>query len=131
MFGSNILEGKGITDVKLVPEAQNAPDFTPSLSIANEDDPDVIMVMMAGQACVGVMQAAEALGIETPLVFSGGCTDDSILEQAGDAAEGDYFSTEMIWYEDTSDEDVAVYRDALERYGPEEPKLSLLGQVGF
>ncbi|MCZ7528798.1 MAG: ABC transporter substrate-binding protein [Acidimicrobiia bacterium] len=130
-FGKDILTELGVTDVTLVPEDQNAPDFTPALSIVADGDPDAVMVMLAGQACVGVMQAKEALGLEMPFLYSGGCSAAAILEAGGSGAEGDYFSTEMTYYEDTSDEDVAVFREKLDQYGPDEPTLSLLAQIGF
>lgn len=130
-FGRDLLEKVGITDVTLVPEDQNATDFTASLSVAAEGDPDVIMVMLAGQACAGIMQAAQSLGIEAAMTYSGGCTDQSILETASSAADGSYFSTEMIWYDDTSDADVATFREALDEYAEGDVTLSLLGQMGF
>ncbi|MBV6507879.1 MAG: hypothetical protein JJLCMIEE_00937 [Acidimicrobiales bacterium] len=130
-FGEDLLEELGITDVTLVPEDQNATDFTSALSIAAEGDPDVIMVMLAGQACAGIMQAAQALGIESAMTYPGGCTDETILEAAATAAEGAYFSTEMVWYDDTSDPDVEVFRRSLDEYADGEPTLSMLGQLGF
>ncbi|KAA0233916.1 MAG: hypothetical protein JJLCMIEE_01093 [Acidimicrobiales bacterium] len=130
-FGEDLLEEVGITDVTLVPEDQNATDFTASLSVAAEGDPDVIMVMLAGQACAGIMQAAQSLGIEAAMTYSGGCTDQSILETASTAADGSYFSTEMIWYDDTSDADVKTFREALDEYGDGDITMSMLAQMGF
>jgi branched-chain amino acid transport system substrate-binding protein len=130
-FGKALLAKEGITDVKLVPEDQNAPDFTSAVNIAVEDSPDVVMVMMAGSACGGVMQAKQSLGIDIPFVYSSSCAAADILKQYGSAAQGDYFASDFTFYGDLKDPDVKIYRAKLKKYAPKKHALSSLSQFGF
>ncbi len=129
-FGQAILEQFGVTDVKLLPEAANATDFTPVVSAANDDKPDAIMVLFAAQGCSRIMQAVASLGITTPMYYPGSCFDADVIEAGGAGAEGAFFNSENILYSDTSNEDVATYRKAMEKYAPD-AKISGYSQSSF
>jgi branched-chain amino acid transport system substrate-binding protein len=129
-FGQNVLEQVGVQEVNLIPEDANATDFTPAVSAANEGDPDAIMVLFAAQGCSRIMQAVASLGIETAMFYPGSCLDAEVIEAGGEGAEGAYFNSEHILYNDMSDSDVALYREVMERYRPD-AKISGFSQTSF
>jgi branched-chain amino acid transport system substrate-binding protein len=129
-FGQSILEQVGVQEVNLIPEDANATDFTPAVSAANEGDPDAIMVLFAAQGCSRIMQAVASLGIETAMFYPGSCLDDEVIQAGGEGAEGAYFNSEHILYNDTDDPDVALYREAMEQYRPD-AKISGFSQSSF
>lgn len=129
-FSQSVLESLGVSEVNLIPEDAAAADFTPAVSAANDGDTDAIMVLFAAAGCSRIMQAVAALGIDTPMWYPGSCLDSDVLEAGGEGAEGAYFNSEHIVYTDTSDEDVALYREVMERYRPD-AKVSSYSQSAF
>lgn len=126
-----ILERKGVTGVKVVAEKADTADFTPALTAVNAAHPDVIVTVFPAQGCSRIMQARQALGVKAKMFYLGACTEQRVVDAAGGGAEGAYFASSYIPYEDATDEDVATYRAQRRRYGDPGAPLSLLGQTGF
>ncbi|HUQ63610.1 MAG TPA: ABC transporter substrate-binding protein [Acidimicrobiales bacterium] len=120
-----VLEKKGVTDVKLVAAKADSRDLTPALSQVNEGAPDVIVSVFPPQGCARIMQAKESLDIKAKMFYPGVCAEQSVFDSAGSGANGAYFGTGFIPYTDRSNPDVALYLDKRE----EEP--SVLSQAGF
>jgi branched-chain amino acid transport system substrate-binding protein len=78
-----ILKAKGVTDVSLVAEKDDAPDFAPALSQAAAGKPDAIVVVFQAQACARIVQAAAALNIKTPMYLIGSCASPAVAKAAG------------------------------------------------
>jgi branched-chain amino acid transport system substrate-binding protein len=79
----NILKAKGVTDIMLVPEKSDAPDFAPALSRASSGKPDAIVVVFQAQDCARIVQAASALNITTPMYLIGSCASPAVARAAG------------------------------------------------
>jgi branched-chain amino acid transport system substrate-binding protein len=125
----DVLHKKGVTDVKVVAEKADTPDFTPALNGIKRNAPDVIVSVFPAQGCARIMQAAKALGIRAKLVFPGACAAQSVIEAAGGGAEGAYFSSAFLPF-DGNDPDVRTYLAKRKTYGATEPP-SVLAQAGF
>jgi branched-chain amino acid transport system substrate-binding protein len=120
-----VLKKKGVTDVKLVSAKADARDLTPALSQVNEGNPDVIVSVFPAQGCARIMQAKESLDIKAKMFYPGSCAEQTVFESAGSGAEGAYFGTGFLPYDDRSNPEVALYLDK----GKAKP--SVLSQAGF
>jgi ABC-type branched-subunit amino acid transport system substrate-binding protein len=134
VFGKNILVKLGLNpdDIKLVPEAADAADFTPSVTAAAANHPDAIMVLFAAQGCSRVMQAKQALGITgIDFWYPGSCADQAVIKAGGAGAQDAYFNSETLLYNDTSDKDVRTYLTKLKQYGGKNAVVSNFSQSAF
>jgi len=118
-----VLRVRGATDVKLVPARADEADFTPALKAATAGNPDVVFVVFPAQACARIMQAGQALGVKAALFFPSACAQRTVVEAAGDAAEGAYFGSAYLPFADLSPE-VEVWRSRTD-------SESVLSQAGF
>ncbi len=120
-----VLQKKGVTDVKLVAAKADSRDLTPALSQVNEGNPEVIVSVFPAQGCARIMQAKESLDIKAKMFYPGACGEQSVFDSAGTGAEGAYFGTGFFPYTDRTNPDVATYLDKSKE------KPSVLGQAGF
>jgi len=125
----DVLGKKGVSDVKLVAEKADTADFTPALSDANRNNPDVIVAVFPAQGCSRIMQARKALSIKATMMFPGACAAQSVIDAAGGGADGAFFASGFLPY-DGSDPDVVTYLAKRKEYGANEPP-SVLAQAGF
>ncbi|MGI9033420.1 MAG: ABC transporter substrate-binding protein [Acidimicrobiales bacterium] len=125
----SVLSKKGVTDVKLVAEKADTPDFTPALNSIKRDNPDAIVSVFPAQGCARIMQAAKALGVGAKLLFPGACAARSVIDASGGGADGAYFASAFLPY-DGNDPDVATYLAKRKAYGATDPP-SVLAQAGF
>jgi branched-chain amino acid transport system substrate-binding protein len=86
-----ILKSHGVTDVSLVPEKSDAPDFAPALNRAAAGKPDAIVVVFQAQDCARIVQAATALNITTPMYLIGSCATPAVAKAAGSG------TSNLIW----------------------------------
>ena len=117
-FGKNILVKLGLNadNVKLIPAPADAADFTPYVTAANANSPDAIMVLFAAQGCSRVMQAKQSLGVTAAMYYPGSCADDTVLKAGGAGANGGYFNSETLLFNDTQNAAVRLYRAAMAKY---------------
>ena len=99
-----VLKAKGATDVKLVAAKADEADFTPALKAATAGDPDVVFVVFPAQACARIMQAGQSLSVKAALFFPSACAERSVVDAAGDAADGAYFGSAYLPFGDPSPE---------------------------
>ena len=99
-----VLKAKGATDVKLVKARADEADFTPALKAATTGDPDVVFVVFPAQACARIMRAGQSLSVRAALFFPSACAERSVVDAAGDAAEGAYFGSAYLPFGDGSPE---------------------------
>lgn len=125
-----VLRERGVTDVRIVAEKADAADLVPALSAAAAGNPDVIIAAFDGRGCTRIMQARHALGLTATMLYPSSCFSEAVLAAGGPGAEGAYLATGFLPYGDTTDPEVALYRDKLARYG-DEGDLSALSQAGF
>lgn len=128
-YGEDVFKRLGVDDVRLVAEAATAADFTPAVSKALANDPDVIMVAQAAEGCSRVMQAFQALGADTPAYYISSCATHQIVQAAGAGAEGAMFAANFAAIDGDS-EDVQTYRAAMKEYAPDVP-IGGTGSYGF
>ncbi|MGH9286065.1 MAG: ABC transporter substrate-binding protein, partial [Acidimicrobiales bacterium] len=120
-----VLNRRGVGEVKVVAEKADAADFTPALKAVSANDPDVIFVVFPAQACARVLQAQQGLRVRARLFFPSVCADAAVVGPAGAAADGAYFSSGFLPFDDP-DEAVATWR----REQGSAP-VSVLAQAGF
>jgi len=118
-----VLRAKGASSVKLVAEKPDAADFAPALRAVAASDPDVIFVVFGAQSCARIMAARQSLGVTTPTFYPGACASEAVVADGGAGAEGAYFGTGYLPFDDTSPE-VTTWRAATE-------ERSALSQAGF
>ena len=118
-----VLRSLGATDVKLVAERADAADFVPALRGAVEGRPDVLFVIFPAQSCARIMSARQALGIRANTFYPGVCASRAVIEAAGAAADGAWFASSYLPFDDPSPE-VAVWRERTD-------DDSALSQAGF
>lgn len=129
-IAKEILQKKGVTDVRLGTEKADAADFTPALSSADQGHPDAIAALFPAQGCSRVMQATQALGIKAKMFYPGACAEQTVVDAAGHGAEGAYFATGYLPFT-SADGDVATYRAKMRTYAGRDAKASVLSQAGF
>jgi branched-chain amino acid transport system substrate-binding protein len=118
-----VLKAKGATDVKMVAARADEADFTPALTAATAGDPDVVFVVFPAQACARIMQARQALSVEAAMFFPSACAERSVVDAAGSAADGAYFGSAYLPFDDPSP-DVDAWRTRTKAQG-------VLSQAGF
>jgi branched-chain amino acid transport system substrate-binding protein len=89
----SIFKGKGVTDVKLVPEKADAADFAPALTAAAAGKPQAIIVVFPAQACARIMSAAQALSISAQIYYPGACASPDVVAGRDAALAHSYFAS--------------------------------------
>ncbi len=120
-----VLKAKGVTDVKLVSADADVADFAPSVEAAVSGNPDAVVVLFPAQACTRIMAAARALAVKAKLFYPSACASQAVVDAAGPAAEGSYFATGYLPFDDPSP-DVATWKAEARVTKP-----SVLSQAGF
>jgi ABC-type branched-subunit amino acid transport system substrate-binding protein len=108
-------------------------DPTPSVARVVGLKPDVVFTAAAGSAAVAVYRAFQQQGFSPEKIVNTGATvdEESFFSKIDKAAiEGSYYSYEFETYDDTSNPDVKVYRDAMKKYSDVEGKSEFY-QWGF
>ncbi len=112
-YGVPVGESLGL-EVDLATFPVIATDFLPILTGMAEDDPDAIIMLVAGSGCVPLLETYTELEIEAQLYLVGACAADEIVEAAGDTVEGVVFNSEGPVAE--GDTEGAMYNAINERY---------------
>jgi branched-chain amino acid transport system substrate-binding protein len=112
-YGVPVGESLGL-EVDLATFPITATDFLPILTGVAEDDPDAIVMLVAGSSCIPVMETYRELGIEAQLYLVGACAADEIIEAAGDLADGIIFNSEGPVQEGDVEGD--MYNEINDRY---------------
>jgi branched-chain amino acid transport system substrate-binding protein len=120
-----VLRAKGVTDVKLVAAKADAADFAGPLKAATAANPDAVVVVFPAQSCARVMTAARALKVKAKMFYPSACASQAVVDAAGPAAEGAYFASGYLPFDDPSP-DVATWKAEA---GVSKP--SALSQAGF
>jgi branched-chain amino acid transport system substrate-binding protein len=120
-----VLKAKGVTDVKFVAAKADAADFAPPLKAATAAKPDAVVVLFPAQACARVMAASRALAVTGKVFYPGACASQAVVDAAGPAADGSYFATGYLPFDDPSP-DVATWKAEAKVAKP-----SVLSQAGF
>jgi branched-chain amino acid transport system substrate-binding protein len=120
-----VLKGKGVTDVKLVSASADAADFAPSVKAVVANKPDVVFVLFPAQSCTRIMAAAKALAVKAKLLYPSVCASQAVVDAAGPAADGSYFASGYLPFDDPSP-DVATWKAKAAITKP-----SALSQAGF
>jgi branched-chain amino acid transport system substrate-binding protein len=120
-----VLRAKGVTDVKLVAASADAADFAPPLKAATAGNPDVVLVVFPAQSCARIMSAARSLAVKARMFFPSACASQAVVDAAGPAAEGSYFASGYLPFDDPSAE-VATWKAEAKVTKP-----SALSQAGF
>jgi branched-chain amino acid transport system substrate-binding protein len=108
-------------------------DPTPSVARVVGYEPDVVFTSAAGTAAVAVYRAFQQQGFPAEKIVNTGAAVDeenffSKVDQA--AVEGSHYTYQFETYDDTSNPDVKVYRDAMEKYSDVDGKSEFY-QWGF
>lgn len=115
-FVKPVLAKLGTTDITTIPEAATAPDFTPAVTRANRDNPDVIIMLFSGPTCVKVMQAvAQANVPREKVLYAGECANKAQIEAGGGGGEGATFQSALVNL-DSDAPNAQVFREKLEKY---------------
>lgn len=84
-------EAAGLT-VTSVPVPAGAADFTVPITAAGAEGADVFMLMVDQRGCIAAAGAISQLGLDSTVVGTAPCADDSVIESAGDQVDGWYFA---------------------------------------
>jgi branched-chain amino acid transport system substrate-binding protein len=125
---AGVLKAQGV-DVKTVPLAPNAADFSSVAASAIENQPDMVYVN-SPNACPGVLKALQSVGNKAKIFGIDPCTSPPALKTAGDAAEGLYFAQPFDSLDSGSD-DTNVMVAAMQKYGEKNVALDSIAQAGF
>jgi branched-chain amino acid transport system substrate-binding protein len=108
-------------------------DPTPSVARVVGLKPDVVFTAAAGSAAVAVYRAFQQQGFKPDKIVNTGATVDAesfFSKVDPSAVEGSFYSYEFETYDDTSNPDVKVYRDAMKKYSDVDGKSEFY-QWGF
>jgi branched-chain amino acid transport system substrate-binding protein len=114
------LIGQGLApeNINMVPMPIIVEDVLTPLTVANESDPDAILVLVADAGCGAAYQAVRDIGITAQTYWSAGCLLPSMIEQAGaENVEGYIYGLENPVGGDPPD--TAMWTDVVEKYGAE------------
>jgi branched-chain amino acid transport system substrate-binding protein len=125
---AGVLKAQGV-DVKTVPLAPNAADFSAVAASAIENQPDMVYVN-SPNACPGVLKALKSVGNKAKIFGIDPCTSPPALKTAGDAAEGLYFAQPFDSL-DSGSKDTNVMVAAMQKYGEKNVALDSIAQAGF
>ena len=82
------LEDEGVEVLDTLTFSKADTDFRALLTEARNADPDAIVVSGLIEAAIPLVTQARELGIEVPIIGGNGFNNPSLMDQAGDAAEG-------------------------------------------
>jgi len=122
------LKAQGV-DVKTVPLAPNAADFSSAAAAAIQSGPDMVYVN-SPNACPGVLKALKSVGNTAKIFGIDPCTSPPALKTAGDAAEGLYFAQPFDSL-DSGTDDANLMLAAIQKYGDKDIHLDSIAQAGF
>jgi branched-chain amino acid transport system substrate-binding protein len=125
---ANVLKKLGV-DVKTVPVAPNASDFSAAAASAIQSSPDMVYVN-SPNACPGILKALKSVGNQAKIFGIDPCTSPPALKAAGDAAEGLYFAQPFDSL-DSGTADAKLMLAVVQKYGPKDLALDSIAQAGF
>ena len=125
---AGVLKSQGV-EVKTIPIAPDAADFSAAAASAIENSPDMVYVN-SPNACPGVLKALKSVGNTAKIFGIDPCTSPPALKSAGDAAEGLYFAQPFDSLDSGSD-DTNVMVAAMQKYGDQNVALDSIAQAGF
>jgi branched-chain amino acid transport system substrate-binding protein len=126
------LIGQGVApeNINMVPMPIVVEDVLTPLTVANESDPDAILVLVADAGCAPAYEAVKAIGITAQTYWSAGCLLPSMIEQAGEEnVEGFIYGFENPV--DGDPPDTAMWTDVVEKYGADELDAGSAALVEF
>ncbi len=126
------LIGQGLSDddIHMIPIPIVAEDVLAPLTVANEPDPDAIIVLVGGQACTAAAQAIQEIGITAQTYWSGTCLEPTIVDTIGaENVEGNIYGIESPL--DVDDPDNLLYNEVVERYGNDTFDAGSVATVSF
>jgi len=82
-------------------------------------------------ACAGLLRARQSLGIDTPVVAIGTCSDQETLDAVGDAAEGTIFGGGLDVERPGDNPEISIYREKLPEYAGEDANYLGVASTGF
>jgi branched-chain amino acid transport system substrate-binding protein len=82
------LEEQGVDVAETQTFAKGNTDFAPQLTAARNAEPDALVVSALAEEAALIIQQADELGIDVPIIGGNGFNSPAIIEQAGEAAEG-------------------------------------------
>ncbi len=127
-FGRTVAESLG-AEVELVKFPLTETDYGPTMNKVADLDPDAVFVGVVDTGCIASVQAANAVGLDVPMFFSGACASPDIEEQLGDEIDGAIFAIENIIETDEPEIDRSLYFDVVSTYGEEGMELVGAGTV--
>jgi branched-chain amino acid transport system substrate-binding protein len=110
-----------------------AADPTPTIAKAVSQKPDVIFTAASGAAAVAVYRALQQQGFPADKVVNQGAAVDEesfFSKVPANLVEGSYYTYEFDSFDDTSNPEVKIYRDAMKEYGPNDGRAEFY-QWGF
>jgi branched-chain amino acid transport system substrate-binding protein len=120
--GADLVKGilaKTDAEAVAVPVALGASDYAPAITAAGGGDVEAFLLLVDGTGCIGVANALDQLGLDTPVVGSASCQDPSVIDAVGDKMEGWYYGeagpTPLLG--SGVNADVDSYLDAIKKYG--------------
>ena len=125
---ANVLKTLGV-DVKTVPVAPNASDFSAAAASAIQSSPDMVYVN-SPNACPGILKALKSVGNQAKIFGIDPCTSPPALKAAGAAAEGLYFAQPFDSL-DSGTPDAKLMLAVVQKYGPKDLALDSIAQAGF
>ena len=74
---------------------------------AADGDPDLLVSLYADAGCIGTMRGRAALGIDIPVITTGICAEQAVIDEVGDDAVGWHFAGVQT-DEDTPEREILV-----------------------
>ena len=127
----SVAEANGATLGTVVSLPLSASDATSQMAAVAQGDPDVIMTTTSAQLCVPIAQAHAGIAPSSKLFLPGICGSPQTLEAAGSVIDGAYIGFGSLNPYDTTEPQVATYRQALDTYGDGEVPLSQFAGNAF
>lgn len=103
------------------------PDISPTVAAALESQPEAVFGAFTEATCTQLVNSVRTFGY-TGIVFAGSCQE--FVEAVGAAAADGVYTYSNLAGLDTSDEQVAVYKEKMAQYQPEAP-IGYLSEAGF
>ncbi len=129
-FGRTVAESRG-AEVDLITFPLTETDYGPTMNKVADLDPDAVFVAVVDTGCIASVQAANAVGLDVPLFYSGACASPDIEEQLGEEIEGVIFSIESLIESEDPEIDRSLYFDVVSTYGEEGMELIGAGTVSL
>ncbi|KLL11418.1 ABC transporter substrate-binding protein [Protofrankia sp. BMG5.30] len=123
----SILQKKGVSEVRLVPEKVDTADFAPAVSQVASGNPDAIVVVFPAQSCARIAQVAGSLQVKAPIYFVGSCATAAVARAGGQATGNMNFASGYLPLDATGgDQDSRAFRENVP-----EASRSPLSQASF